>query len=181
MRTISHVRTAMPLGWRSISKLLASLGVEHFALFGGAIRDSDLKVPINDYDVRVWMSFNEVPAFLNSLKFKTEVQEKPSAGTGRIRYCFDYLGFSVDLTIRAIPQGSKLFVETVAKERASDCDVGLSSVAMDPLGNAYATEEYLSDKANKRLSVYPGNDPERLKNYSERMKRKFPDFEVVWL
>ena len=180
MKTVVPASISQPPGWSDISRLLKAHGAELYALFGGAIRDTDLGVPVNDYDVRVWMNLDDSLRFLNSLKQSVNIRETPSAGTGRIRYCFIWNGYAVDLSIRPIPLDCSSALEVVAIERAGDSDAGLCSVAMDPNGQGFATTEYLVDKAEKTITMYPGIDSGRLEAYSSRMQEKFPEHTVIW-
>lgn len=164
-----------------------------FALFGGAVRDADYAAyhgeyrPVNDYDLRVWLPgdaheerVREYVARLGGLA-ATPVREVPSAGTGRIRYCLDYRGAEMDVSIRT-PVTTSLAVARVAIERAGDSDAGLSSVAIAPDGTAWATSEYAADRNNRTLTIYPRPNAERrLREYTARMREKFPDHTVVWL
>lgn len=185
MKTVHKIRlNKQPPGWNKVAKLLAFNGANLFALFGGAIRDTDLGKPVNDYDVRVWMDSGEAQAFLSALRCRVQVNEVPSVGTGKIRYCFSYAGFNVDLSIRPIPRswvGLHIPIDAVAIERAGDSDAGLCSVALDPVGRAFATEEYEVDRTDKTITIYnDSQNPERVHAYAERMQNKFQDYQVVW-
>lgn len=161
-----------------------------FALFGGAPRDADYAArhsedrPVNDYDLRVWLPeadheerIRQFTSRIGSIA-RTEVREVPSAGTGRIRYCLNVNGAEMDVSIRHLP-GIALAVASVAIERASDSDIGLSSVAIASDRTAWATREYLKDRDNRTLTVYPrANAERRLREYTERMQQKFPKHTV---
>jgi hypothetical protein len=185
---------AQPPGINDCFALLHEVAPEApFALFGGAVRDAHYAaywgVPpqLNDYDVRVWLPADEheahTEAFVRHLGevSGSEIEHKPSAGTGRIRYYFAMGGIELDVSVRK-PVTTSLAVARVAIERASDADAGLSSVAIAPDGTAWATPEFQSDVENRTITMYPrpgsGN---RLPEYAERMQGKFPGHEVVWL
>lgn len=181
-KNIAPVKLAKnPVMWDSLVRFLSLLGATNLALFGGAPRDADLGIEPNDYDIRVWLNDDRAVVFLSRLRAKVEVHEVPSQGTGRIRYCFDYRGVKVDLSIRPIPDyylGRYIPVAAVARERAGEADIGLSSVAIDPIGMAYATDEYVLDRFFKSLTVYPSPDLARILAYTLRMSKKFPGFKV---
>lgn len=170
-----------PVMWDSLVRFLTLLGATNLALFGGAPRDADLGITPNDYDIRVWLDDDKAVVFLSRLRAKVQVQEVPSLGTGRIRYCFEYRGVKVDLSIRPIPDryiGKYIPLNAVAKERAGEADLGLSSVAIDPIGLAYGTDEYVLDRHFKHLTVYPSPDLARILAYTLRMSKKFPGYKV---
>jgi len=101
------------------------------------------------------------------------------AGTGSIRYCLNYLGVEMDVSIRPL---SSLTVASVAIERVGESDIGLSSVAIGLDGVTWATPEYVEDRNNRTLTVYPRPNAERrLREYTERMQAKFPSHTVIWL
>lgn len=175
------------------SRSLGETAFIAFALFGGAPRDADyaayygMESRVNDYDLRVWLpeDYHEerVADFVTNLGdvAHAEIRPTPSAGTGRIRYCLDVNGMEMDVSIRP---GVAYSVAEVAISRAWDADIGLSSVAIAPDGTAWAADEYLGDRNDHTLSVYPDSSPgasRRLSEYTEKMKGKFSDHEVVWL
>jgi hypothetical protein len=176
-----------------------------FALFGGAVRDTDyaafhgIAAHVNDYDLRVWLPTDdheerklEFVARLGTLAH-TAIREVPSAGTGIIRYRLDYRGAEMDVSIRPpvtyirdvniqTASADNLSVGSrVAIERVKESDIGLSSVAIGSDGTAWETPEHEADRANHTLTVYPRLDAERrLREYSERMLERFPNHEVIW-
>jgi hypothetical protein len=175
---------SVPPLWYPLSDYLWNLGLTNHALFGGAIRDTNLRCKINDYDVRGWLHPNQLPDFLERLKFDSNVVETPSLGTGIIRYVFDFENRPVDLSIRPIPnEFTKMTIpmDAVAKERATASDIGLSSVATDPDGITYATLEYVQDCANHTITVYPSDNLERSAYYADKMSKRFPTFKIVYL
>jgi hypothetical protein len=176
--------------------LLKAAGAEYFALFGGAIRDTDYanrhsgKCNIKDYDIRIWLPASDhdkhIEVFLTKLADMANVtiEKLPSPGTGKIRYCFNYQGVEVDVSIRPIPEWySNLPIpkEAVAIERAANSDIALSSIAIDPLGRAWAMPEYLDDQLHQTLTVYPNTNEQRCLVYTQRMSQKFPSHVVVRL
>jgi hypothetical protein len=179
--------TALPGMWDSLVRFLSSMGATNLALFGGAVRDTDLGIKPNDYDVRVWMDDEKKAKFLLALRSKVHVNQIPSDGTNKPRYLFNFKGVPVDLSIREIPEeyeGCYIPVSAVAKNRVLDADIGLSAIALDPIGVAWATDEYELDKKFKRLTVYPkpphmSTGRVRIETYTDRMHNKFPTFEVV--
>jgi hypothetical protein len=193
----------MPLASQACFDTLAVAEPEApVVLFGGAVRDADYAAyhnvhrSINDYDLRILLPDDNheerTEAFVAALAVaaRNEVREVPSAGTGRIRHCV-YLDLGrlgiidMDVSVRresTIPNLHSEGVAAVAKERASESDIGLSSVAIASNGIAWASREYQQDRNNRTLSVYPRPNAERrLREYSERMQQKFPDHRVIWL
>ena len=164
-----------------------------FALFGGAVRDTHYAAHwgtpsrLNDYDLRIWLPEDEHEArtrmFVRRLGeiSGSEIEHKPSAGTGRIRYYFTMGDMELDVSVRT-PATTSLAVARVAIERAGDADAGLSSVAIAPDGVAWATPEFTSDVENHTITMYPRPDSgNRLPEYAERMQEKFPEHEVIWI
>jgi len=85
----------------------------------------------------------------------------------------------MDVSIRPL---SSLTVASVAIERVGESDIGLSSVAIGLDGVTWATPEYVEDRNNRTLTVYPRPNAERrLREYTERMQAKFPSHTVIWL
>ena len=180
---------------RQIFDVLEQAGAENFALFGGAARDADYAVRqnkpprINDYDIRVWFApatlDSDTTAFVEKLKEHAEVIETPSVGTGRIRYCLNLHSVELDISVRVTPAEYQNLehvpVEAVAIDRALDADIGLCSIAIDPLGRAWSTDEYEYDQTHKTLTVYPIEDVSRRQSYAARMQRKFPENRLIWL
>ncbi len=194
-KTIKRIHLAgQPPLLREIFNLLQKAGARHYALFGGAARDADYaarknRAPaINDYDLRVWLDQGNFEIatkdFIETLGAisRKAIREEPSAGTGRILYRLNYMGADLDISIRpANLSDPDLRRESVAKERAGDSDIGLCSVAVDPLSRAWATKEYVADQANDTLTVYPNENIERRQAYAKRMKAKFPANKLIWL
>ncbi len=104
-KAVVRVDLKVPPLWSELSKLLGKF-LKHFALFGGAIRDTCLDKPIKDYDVRGWVQNQEEErrVVTNLKNAGYDVREVPSPATGRIRYCFKFLGCEVDLIITEIPE-----------------------------------------------------------------------------
>lgn len=167
-----------------VFNLLVQAGARHFALFGGAVRDADYAArhgeirPIKDYDLRVWLPEDKEAGFVRSLG--ENVRLTPSAGTGRIRYCLDFMGAELDISVRTFPSVDYP-AEAVAQDRAADADIGLCSVAIDSLGRAWATAEYIADRDGRTLSVYPSSDVARMRAYTQRMQTKFPGHTIIAL
>lgn len=165
-----------------------------FALFGGAIRDSDyaarhnLQWPVNDYDLRVWLPQDyhdeRVQDFARHMGAVAgvPVEEVPSLGSGRIRYYLTLPHMEMDVSIR--PEPNRPYdVTEVARTRAMDADIGLSSVAIASTFQAFAATEYEQDRDNRTLTVYPDPNPaiDRVVTYTAKMQNKFPDHTVVYL
>jgi hypothetical protein len=179
----------------TIFNLLKKCEIKYFAIFGGAIRDADYAerhhepLSIKDYDVRIWLSPNEIEkaknGFFEKLRMHSggSIAETSSPGTGKIRYCLSYMNAELDISIREIPEKfineKKISIEAVAIDRANDSDIGLSSVAIDPSGQAWATPEYVEDQDNETLTVYQNENEIRVREYLERMRRKFPGHLVI--
>ena len=177
-------------------QLLKKSGACHFALFGGAIRDADYAarnnkpLVIKDYDLRVWLPKENhethLITFIEKLGIVSgePIEMVPSLGSDRFRYGLNYKGIELDISVRPIPdkfQNASITSEDVAIDRAMDSDIGICSVAIDCLGRAWAKPEYLLDQKKKTLTVYPNPNLERKLAYTERMKQKFPDHEIVEL
>ena len=173
-----------------------------FVLFGGAVRDADYAAyynaprPINDYDLRILLPDDNheerIEAFAAALSVAAgnEVREVPSAGTGRIRHCVSLdlgrLGIAeMDVSVRrmsAIPDLQTNGLATLATERVTESDAGLSAVVIAADSVAWAAREYQQDRNNRTISIYPRENAERrLQEYSQRMQKKFPDHRVIWL
>lgn len=171
-------------------------------LFGGAPRDADYAAyyreqrPINDYDLRILLPDDNheerIEAFAAALGAAagSAVREVPSAGTGRIRHCValevsSTQTIEMDVSVRresSIPDLSAKGLEALARERVTESDIGLSSVVIAANSIAWAAKEYQEDRNNRTLTVYPrANAERRLREYSERMQKKFPDHRVIWL
>jgi hypothetical protein len=167
-------------------------------LFGGAVRDADyaathgLQHRINDYDLRVLLpddGYDEnVKRFASRLErvAGSEVREVPSEGTDRIRHCVSLdlrrLGI-VEMDVSLRPASSVLSgLDALAAERVNESDIGLSSVAIASNGIVWAAREYRMDRDNRTLTVFPRlNAERRLRDYTKRMKRKFPTHRVIEL
>lgn len=191
-KVISQVTlVGTPPRLREIFNLLQGAGARHYALFGGAPRDADWEVRnqtprlINDYDLRVWFDQNnfdhECAHFIDGLNAISQqpVRVEASAGTGRPLYRLTHEGVDLDISIRSRESLSLSLLESVAIDRAGDADIGISSVAIDPLMRAWATKEYVADQENKTLSLYPIEDEARRTAYSTRMQAKFPDHTLI--
>lgn len=169
-------------------QLLRTAGATYFALFGGAVRDADYAKrhneirTIKDYDLRVWLdptAYEEnLQHFIKNLvsQAKTAMTEVSSPGTDKIRYCLNYKNIELDISVRPIPAEFKeIPLSAVAIDRANDSDIGISAVAIDPNGQAWAKMEYGIDQVMKTLTVYPHTNLKRLGEYVDRIKKKFPN------
>lgn len=176
--------------------LLRKAGADYFALYGGAVRDADYagrhKKPmkIKDYDIRVWLPAENYQKNLDAFVSKlaqaagTVVCEETAPGTDRIRYCFNFKDTEIDISVRPVPalyKNRDIPVEAVAVDRANDSDVALSSVAIDANDCGWARPEYVNDRCDKTLTVYPGTNKNRIVAYARRMKEKFPEHAFVFL
>lgn len=187
-----HLAGTLPLA-TEIFEGLAKAGAPHAAIFGGAPRDALYEAyhhvtrPIKDYDIRIWTR-DDYKATETALVHALNQQFGPNtielaAGTGRPRYMFNFHGAKLDVSIRPAPdcwKNKNIPLAAVAIERAGDSDVGISSVALDPKQNIWATQDFLADFYQKTLTVYCGPDQDRLKAYSERMQAKFPNHRLLW-
>lgn len=90
-----------------------------------------------------------------------------------------YNDVELDISIRANKANADLKLETVAIDRSRDSDMGLSSVAVDPLGRAWAMPEYLNDRNNKTLTIYYNQNSLYNRPYADRMQTKFPDHTLI--
>ena len=181
--------------FKACFELLQLAGVNYFALFGGAVRDADYAVrhggiscAIKDYDFRIWLPNTEYEKQLNNIIQRIElitgttIKEVASLGTERLRHSFIHHGIEWDISFRPIPQSMQtpIPIEAVAIDRASDSDIGLCSVAIDPNGKVWARPEYLFDQKYKTLTVFSSQDIERIKAYTKRMQEKFPNHKLIW-
>lgn len=181
---------AMPAKLDECFEIMEEAGVEQYALFGGAVRDTDYAAyhgidrTIKDYDVRVWLPSEEYDQqlleFVANLGRVTvsPLRIVPAGGTSHVRYCFEFSGTEMDVSIRPRKNGTRLIAAT-AIDRASDADIGLSAVAIAPDKTIWATPEYLTDRDYCTLTVYPDTNADRLADYTARMMSKYPDHIVV--
>jgi hypothetical protein len=187
---------AQPPLTKKCFELLEAAGATHYALFGGSIRDADYAKrytqdrPIKDYDIRVWLPAEEYEQHEKNFVAKfaevanTKIIEVPRPVTGGVRHCLYLNDVELDISLKPIPERFKnkfIPVEAVAIDRASESDIGLCSVAIDPSGTAWARPEFQLDQINKTLTVYPFNNLKRRTEYTQRMQVKFPDHQVVWV
>lgn len=175
---------------REVFLRLARAGLDHSAIFGGAVRDADCaaawrrQVPIKDYDTRVWLgdaSARGVGEAVARLEAALGCRSRldPSLGTGRPRYAFDFQGVEVDVSFRQLPAGHDAAApEAAAIDRALDSDAALCSIALDPEMRAWARPEYKADRDGGTLSFFPIDDPDREAAYVARMSGKFPHLAV---
>jgi hypothetical protein len=185
---------AYPSQMKACFEFLYHIGVKHFAIFGGAVRDTDYaayhakKIKVKDYDIRIWLPSDHyeshLQAFIDQLVLytKADIKKVPCGGTN-ISYCFMYQETEFDISIRPIPQdyaNKPVPLGAVAIDRANSSDIGLSSVAIDPSGQAWAKPEYLLDRCMKTLTVFPNSNLKQKLAYAARMKTKFPDHSVAW-
>jgi hypothetical protein len=183
--------SALPPLAAPIFDILQAAGARAFCLFGGALRDADHNSrwcdtrPIKDYDIRIWLEASgpDEETLVQNIAtgLQATVRVVPSPGTGRSRYCFDFAGSEVDISIRQAPSqyaGCVIPIEAVALERAADSDIGISSVAMDPSMQAWARPEYLHDQSARTLTVFDIPDALRKAAYLTRMRAKFPGHAV---
>lgn len=182
--------SAMPAKLDECFEVLQEVGVEQYALFGGAVRDTDYAAyhgidrAIKDYDVRIWLPQEEYDQqlleFVANLGRVTisPLRIVPAGGTPHVRYCFELSGTEMDVSVRPSKNGARLIAAT-AIDRVSDADIGLSAVAIAPDKTAWATPEYLTDRNNRTLTVYPDPNADRLADYTARMMSKYPDHTIV--
>ncbi len=75
--------------------------------------------------------------------------------------------------------GGHIDVSAVAVDRVRDSDLGISAVAIDSAGGAWATSEYELDQERGQITVYPVTDNARVSSYLERISKKFPRNRIV--
>lgn len=190
-RRIQEVNlTAMPAKLDECFEIMQEVGVEQYALFGGAVRDTDYAAyhgvdrAIKDYDVRVWLPPEEydqqLAEFVANLGKVTisPLRTVPAGGTPHVRYCFEFSGTEMDVSVRPGKDGARSVAAT-AIDRALDADIGLSAVAIAPDKTAWATPEYIADRDKCTLTVYPDPNIDRLADYTARMMGKYPDHTIV--
>ena len=196
MKVITPVALlALPELAPDIFNQLARAGARHSAIFGGAPRDADYAArhqvdkPVRDYDVRIWIEPTDhefhKQLVLDRLRIVFgPMVPMPGLGNGPMRYIFNYKGSELDVSIRPIPEHFRyrqIPVGAVAYDRAQDSDIGLSSVALDPTLQAWGSLQYLADRDNKTLTVYPIDNPERKAAYLAKMQKKFPEHRAIEL
>lgn len=159
---------AYPRHMQTCFALLAACGATHYALFGGAVRDTDcaarynIACAIKDYDIRIWMTPERWDDFLARVArhVNAPLQRAPAPGTDRLRYLVQLNGHELDLSFGNInvEQMQALPINAVAIDRIFNSDIALSAVAIDPTGQAWARKAYSEDRDNKTLTVYPGKN-----------------------
>lgn len=184
--------TAIPTRLDECFEVMQKAGAEQFALFGGAVRDTDYAAyygrepRIKDYDMRVWLPPEEYDEHMRKFVVNlgrvaaSPVREVPAGGTPHMRYCFDLGDTEMDVSVRPIKDGAVLLAGA-AIDRVRDADIGLSSVAIAADGTAWATPEYVDDRNNRTLTVYPHPNADRLAEYTARMALKYPDHTIIRL
>jgi hypothetical protein len=181
--------TTYPAKMNDCFALLRLAGAESFALFGGAIRDTEyasrheLLPSIKDYDIRVWLDEADYDInygnFLKKLGTLTgaAISKIPCPGTNHFHYTCLYQGVELDISIRPYKMSdSKANLSSlIAREQAAKSDVAISAVAIDSSGQAWARSEFKEDILNKTLTVYSLHDEKRQVAYSTRMQLKYPE------
>lgn len=177
----------LPASIRFILNQTERAGFEHFALFGGALRDlvwnnlySDKRV-IKDYDLRVLSNIleEEVANRMSSI-FGVDFIIEPSLGTGKPRYIINVDGLEIDLSVRPLDcvLEKKYGTLGVVYERVLNADAALGSAAIGRDRIALATSDFMSDLSNKQLTLYSTEESGRLDAYTKRMCEKFPNFSL---
>ena len=162
-----------------IINTLSEAGFKFFCIFGGSLRDSDLKqknkCEIKDYDIRIWSEKTEemVCAQLTLRSSIGACTKIKCIGTANNRYVFSYDGMELDVSIRQIPS-AKSNIEDCAKERVMNADIGLSAIAMSSTGSCWVHEEYIHDRDNDTLTLLKEKCI-RTDEYMKRMMVKFPN------
>ena len=136
-------------------------------LFGGALRDAQLQIPIKDYDIRIWT--DDPDTVLVRLVERFGPYTVVSAdGTPHVRYLFTFREAELDISLRRPIVG-----RTPAQDRARDSDVGLSAVAMDTDMKWWCREDYLLDLQNGTLTLR--SHAPHVQQYAQRLRAKYPD------
>ena len=153
-------------------------GFEYFCIFGGSIRDSDLKQKndsaIKDYDIRIWSDKTDdvvCSSILSQLSL-SEYKKVKCEGTDYYRYIFVYDEIEFDISIRQIPTCT-ITIEDCAKERAMNSDIGLSAIAISPSKKCWVHPQYIYDRDNGTLTLIKEQSI-RTSAYMKRMLLKFP-------
>jgi len=160
--------------------LLIAAGAEYFCLFGGAVRDTECKKEIRDYDLRVWFETHQKASqFILTLKkliHPRNISIEPCIGSDNVRYCFMWHNVDLDLSIRIV---DSLSISAVAQERAFKADIGLSAVAIDATGQGWCRSEFISDRDNKTLTVYENPSKNQQESYLQRLSQKYPEYHII--
>lgn len=193
---IPYEPLALPPLAKSIFCGLARAGVTQACIFGGAIRDAEYNRrfratrQIKDYDIRIWLP-NDAAYDANKDALIPKLEREfgpqtimPSAGTGRPRHIFNFRSTELDVSIRPTPANAAtgpLKAAAVAIDRAGDSDIALCSVALAPTLSGWCHPQYLKDRDNKTLTVFPNDDAARQAAYTARMHAKFPQHRIITL
>jgi len=168
------------------------------SIFGGAIRDADvsathadLDIPINDYDMRVWVPKGSLYSCMESiLGYMIEThgaeigKELTQYRTDRPRKEIKLYGGELDMSFEEVDlkvlQAADAR-EHVAKTRVMGSDAGISAVSLDMNLKAWGRKEYLTDRDNRTVTVFPmwRNESDHTLKYGEKCASKFGGWDVV--
>lgn len=170
-----------------IFKHLQQAGISVACLYGGALRDTDCShaqqriIRINDYDVRAWIpgcNFEEKLVEITdnlSAQKGVKVEDAEWWGLDKPRYKLKLAGVEIDLSLRS--KSDALFLDNriftrVAVDRAYDSDLGISGIALANNGDTWVSKEYLQDRDNHTITIFPTDHNQRSIAYAERLRNK---------
>lgn len=142
-------------------KLLTTVGVRAPVCFGGALRDLDLGMVPNDYDFVGGLSgesfIRGVCRFVGKLAWALgndkEIEKTTIMGEISARFLFNHMGRKIDLRLVS---GQVPSVETMADYGA----IGLCSIAVGVDGRVLASERYIDDFNDRKLTIRPDLGPD---------------------
>jgi len=167
-----------PPRWDYCCDMLKSAGIKYFTLFGGAVRDAELGRTISDYDIRIWLPEQDfaqhITRFLLELPLgRFQIRES----FGKVRYCLQVDNLLLDMSVR--PYKGTPSIAAPAQVQIMKANAGISAVALDANGTAWCRKEYISDKANQTITIYPTTNHVKALVYQNRMQQKFPGWRVI--
>lgn len=137
-------------------ELLTAAGVRDPVCFGGALRDLDHRMVPNDYDFVGGLSgesfIQGVCRFVGKLAWalgNDKEIEKTTIRGESARLLFNHMGRRIDLHL--VP-GQVPSVETMAEYGS----IGLCSIAVGVDGRVLASERYIDDFNDRKLTIRPG-------------------------
>lgn len=160
-------------------ELLTTLGVRAPVCFGGALRDLDLGMVPNDYDFVGGLSgesfIQGVCRFVGKLAWalgNDKEIEKITIRGESARLLFNHMGRKIDLHLVS---GQVPSVETMADYGS----IGLCSIAVGGDGRVLASERYIDDFNDRKLTIRPGlsaDEHERAKLRVAALQQRYINF-----
>lgn len=188
---------ALPPLATAIFNGLSGAGLVYAALHGGALRDCEAgaiqkrDIPVNDYDVRVWLPFCEFydkPCRTKTLERieeafnSTAVSSVRNRNPDKIRYILAWADTVIDLCLQPVPAAydkRRITMGAVAQHMAQTSGLGLNAISIDTLGWGWATEQYRRDMAAEKITVYMGRHAQRRVEHATRIQQKYPRHTIV--